>query len=317
MFTRFRLKIRDFFRRNKNKIIIALIIWVIVIAINYFFANMKTPLIPKVSYNPHQPTRRTDPIPEKLKKPIENLLDEFFNVCNNKEYERAYEMLSEDCVDSLYPDIEEFKKYVDQVYDTKKIYHIQNYTNSKKDGTYIYSVRILDDIMATGMTGQNSELYYYEEKYVIKEEGDELKLSIRQYIGDENVNSVYEDKYMKVSILEKKVKYETERYTVKVTNRTNYIIVLSDFTQRHEICLNLDNQDIRDNATSNSGRIIINPKETKNFEFEFNKYYDEPKKSVSIIFNVVRILRDYTGSPETKQQELDEAIEVYSFEVQV
>ena len=44
-----------------------------------------------------------------------------------------------------------FIEYVDSVYTSKKIYHIQNYSNV--GNVYIYDVNILDDIMSTGTTG--------------------------------------------------------------------------------------------------------------------------------------------------------------------
>lgn len=315
MYANLRIKISKFLKKNRNKIIIIAIIWAIVIVINYIIAHRPIELRPIVSYNPQNPIVTADKVPEKLQEPITSLLDEFINTCNKKQYEKAYGMLSEECKTNLYPDIDTFKTYVDSIFDAKKIYNIQNYSNSRENNTYIYSVRILDDIMATGMTGMNNELKYYEEKYVIKETNNGLTLSIGEYISNEKPDNIYEDEYMKIDIMEKSVKYDTENYTVKITSRTNNVIVLSDLTERNEICLSLDNNDIRNNGIKNSNLIVLQPMETRTFELEFNKYYDESSKSTGIIFNAVRVLKSYSMLPELRQQELDEAVKLYSFEM--
>ena len=53
-------------------------------------------------------------------------------------------MLTEDCKSYLYSNsVGQFKNYVDEIYNTKKIYNIQNYSNT--DDAYIYNIRILDE----------------------------------------------------------------------------------------------------------------------------------------------------------------------------
>ena len=308
MGSKFILKIRDFWKKNKSKIIIVLLIWFVMIVINYILKNWKVEELPSTTYEPHTAIMDNSEVPEKLQDPIEDLINEYIGYCNKKEYENAYYMLSEECRNALYPNIEGFKTYIDSIFDSKKLHYIQNYSNVDK--TYIYSVCIFEDILATGLTG--SELSYYEEKFVIKNNGGNLDLAIREYIGEENVQNVYEDDYLKISIENVVQKYETQNYTVKITNRSEYPIVLADGTESKEILLGLKEENRNLKNLSYKG-IVIYEGESKTFDLEFTKFYDEDEEAQSLIFNAVRVLRSYSGREELRQSEMDNAVKLYSF----
>ena len=61
--------------------------------------------------------------------------------------------------------------------------------------------------MASGLT--NETLETYEETVVIIDNGtDDLKLSIKGYIKNENMDRMYEDDYIKINVTDLKVEYE-------------------------------------------------------------------------------------------------------------
>lgn len=312
MSSNFILKLKDFWRKNKTKLIIALLIWLIIIIINYILKNIKIEELPKTTYEPHTAVMDDSEVPEKLQNPIENLIADYINYCNNKEYENAYNMLSYECRDNLYPNIEDFKTYIDGIFDDKKEYYIQNYSNV--GNTYIYSVCIFEDMLATGLTG--SEPKYYEEKFVIRNNDGNLELAIREYIGKETKQSVYEDDYIKVEIQNMQQTYENQIYTVKITNRCEYPIVLADGLEKNEILLGLQyqNRNIKDLSR---GGIVIYEGQSKTFELKFTKFYDENETAQKLIFNAVRVLKSYSGREELRQSEMDNAVRLYSFEMEL
>lgn len=314
MFLNARLKISDFVKKNKMKIFVVIIIWVAIIVVNYALKNTQTINLPKTTYEPHTSIMDEEStVPTQLQEPIAKLIDEYFNYCNNKEYEKAYNMLNDECKKNMYPNIEGFKKYIDSIFNTKKIYNIQNYSNV--DSTYIYRVRILDDILATGLTEQE-DVIYYEEKFVIKYDNNKLKLSIGNYVQDAKLDYVYEDEYMKISVENLSNKYDTETYTIKVMNRSEHTILLADFKEKYEILLNIGKEK-RDTKSNFLKPIVIYPNQTKTFDLEFTKFYDEKEKDAGIVFNKVRILNSYSGEEEKSQEELDNAVELYSFELEL
>lgn len=308
----FILKMKDFWRKNKTKIIIALLIWLVIVIINYILKNINVEVTPKTTYEPHTAIMDDSKVPEKLQNPIEELISKYINYCNNKEYENAYNMLSYDCKTQLYPNIEDFKTYIDNVFDEKKAYYIQDYSNEKD--TYIYSVCIFEDMLATGLTG--SEVEYYEEKFVIKNNNGVLELSIREYIGKQDVQNVYEDEYMKISIENMVQTYENQVYTVKITNRCVHPIVLANGSEAKEILLGLKNES-RNVKDLPRGGIVIYENQTKTYELKFTKFYDENETAEKLIFNAVRVLNSYSGREELRQKELDNAVKLYSIEIEL
>lgn len=303
-----RLKLRKFFKKHKRKIVIILVIWMVIIAVNYYLVNNEI-ILPETTYEPNEPImNETGAVPKSMQGPINNLIDEYINYCNNKEYEKAYNLLSTDFKEYVYKDIDSFKTYVDSVFDTKKIYNIQNYSNV--NDVYIYRVRILDDIMASGLTGEE-ELYFHEEKFTIAQEGENLRLSIKGYIGKEKLDYMYEDDYMKINFIEKQSYYSNEKYLVQIRNKTDNIIVLKDGTETEEVFLNLGNQ-IR---TVQNENIIINPSQEIELELEFTRFYDETTPVKGIVFDAIRVLNEYSRDEGTTQANLDEAEKLYSIEI--
>ena len=309
--TNFRLKIRDFFRRNKSKIVIVLVVWFVIFVINLILKNMKSPQVPFTNYSPHTAIMDNSKVPDKQVKQIEEMIDKYIGYCNNKEYENAYNMLSGECKNALYSNLDDYKKYIDRTFNEKKLYAIQNYSNV--DNTYIYKVDIFEDILSTGLTGKDG-FSIYSEKFAIKNDNGNLSLSITDFLNKRDNYQVYEDNYIKVEVVDVTQTYEEQVYTVKLSNRTEYPIVLADNTEKYEILLEIDNdqrniQDLPDRG------IYLNPYEVKQLEFKFVKFFDEKSNAKSIIFNAVRVLKSYSGIESRRQSEMDNAVKLYSFQV--
>ncbi|MBR6033581.1 MAG: hypothetical protein IKP28_02410 [Clostridia bacterium] len=311
MFTKLRLSIGKFIRENKWKVIVALIVWAVLIAISTVLTNMKVEM-PITTYTPFEPIiENGETMPSKWQKTIENMIDEYIEYCNKKEYEKAYDMISESCKEEVYPTLDNFKSYVDYVFSKKRLYSIQNYSNH--DGIYIFRIRIFENIMETGLTF-SEDFKYFEEKFTFKEDGGKLLMGIKGFIGEEKVSGLYEDKYIKITVENNNVTYEQESYTIRIQNKTEHIIVLADSqTTDNEIQLETENDIInrtfKDNKVEN---IYLNAKESNTFTITFNKFYDEGVKATGIIFNQIKILRSYSGQGEATDEELEGAVDLYS-----
>ena len=249
-------------------------------------------------------------VPQRLEQPINETIDTYFNYCNNKQYEEAYQMVSDDCKRIYFPTLEDFKEYVDIVFDENKIYYLQNFSNY--NGTYIYRMRIMEDLMATGLTNKDN-LYFYEEKIALKEEDDKISLSLRQYITSEDIEEIYEDDYVKITVKSKDVFYEQEIYNIEVKNKTSKTVVLADTQESNEIILQVGSE-MRGTDVDNL-YVVIYPDETQEYSLAFTKFYDEENLPAGLIFNAVRILNQYSGFEELKDYELNTAEALYSIEI--
>ena len=305
-----RLKIRRFFKKYKKVMIFIIILWAIIFLVNYVLKNMPKEEIPETTYEPNISVMTDDEVPKKWQETIESTIDTFVRRCNNKEYENAYNMLSEECKEEVYPTLNSFQKYVDARFKEKRAYSIQNFSNVGKQ--YIYDVNLMEDLMATGLTGQN--FYYDEEKFVFTENDKTLKLSIDGFVRKTDLNMFAEDENLKINIYSKNVFYDHETYKVTITNRSSHPIVIADGSTKNEITL-YTGEDNRNEKAVGSYGIVLKPNETKSYTFLFNKYCDDGRAPEYMMFNDIRVLRSYSGNESTKQEELDNAIRRYTLRI--
>ena len=285
MGTKIKTTIINFFKKHGKKIIIILFVWGVILAINYFVGKMEDVPEIQTNYKPHESVMENGNVPTDLQDPIEQIIGQFVENCNNKDYEAAYNLLTEDCQNNIYPDMELFKQYVDSVFPNKKIYNIQNFSN--KDEVYIYTVNILNDILASGLNNEKDE-QVYSEKYIVKKENGQLKLSIREYVGRQNLSYMYEDEYMKIKIESVDVKYDNIVYNLNITNKSENYIVYSDYSVDYEIALDTS-EGLKRRADEVLEPIILDKLETKNFSVKFTIFYDEDTVIQDMLFDYIRI----------------------------
>ena len=265
-----RLKIRRFIKKNRKKVIFVVITVAIIIAINYILKNMPEEEIPKTTYEPNVAVMDESEVPKKWHSEIENRIKTFVDYCNNKEYENAYNMISDDCKSALYPVLNDFKVYVDKRFQVKRIYSIQNFSNISKQ--YIYDVNFMSDFMATGSTGTNYG--YVQEKFVFTEDDNSLKFAIGGFVRTNILDAFVEDENLKIVTKKKNVYYDHETYTVDITNKTDYPIVLGDGTGEDEIAISV-NEQLREETNINAVNVVLQPNESRTFTFVFEKYCDD------------------------------------------
>lgn len=319
-YTDFRLKLRRWFRKYRRLIIIIFIIWLGIFLINMYFTLRTVKPEASTTYEAHTSVINTDTsTPTTLREPIENLIKKYVDYCNDGNYKAAFDLLSDGCKKYQFnDDIEKFMKHVYTKMPTQKQYSIQSYSNITYEKTkiYIYEVKYTDDLLATGLT--NSTYTYTSEKMSFyRDENDDLKMNVGDYILYDDVKRISENEYLKVDVISKVVSYTTEKYTVKLTNRSNYKIVVSDGVENEEIVLTLPNE-IRNRLVTSD--IVLNPNEVITYEFEFPKFIDDGDTSQGILFSSIRVMENYSGAgedvpEEVIQSEVDNAISKFSMTV--
>ena len=319
-FTDFRLKIRHFFRRNKKLIFVIFIVWAIIFFINFMLGRKKPDTTPKTTYEPHVSVMDSNvSTPKSLQDPIEDMIKQYVDACNDGNYQKAFDMLSEDCRKYGFSDnVENFMKHVLVKMPMPRRYAIQDYSTATygKQKMYIYDVKYTEDILATGLT--NSTYAYTSEKFVFYENDDgDLLMNVGNYLYHEELNKIAENEYLKINVDDKVVDYEIEKYNVRFTNRSNYTIVISDGMEDDEIVLVLPNE-VRRRAEID--HIVLKPGDDFEMEMTFPKFADDGDISQSINFSQVRVMETYSGTEGVDesiiQTEINNAISKFSMEVQ-
>ena len=105
-----------------------------------------------------------------------DLIENFLSYCKNHEPAKAYGLLSNDCKNVLYPDEFIFEEqYYKTKFSTSKRYSFQSWTSSD---SYIYLVKIFDDMLATG-TGSSQN--YIQDYFSVIEEDGQYRLNINGF----------------------------------------------------------------------------------------------------------------------------------------
>ena len=303
---RIRIAIRNFFKTYGRVVFIIFIVWLIVFLINQYLKLMPKEIPMSNSYTPDSPIMdETDALSLGMKKQINNLIKEYIDYCNNKDYNNAYNMLTTSCKNYVFGDNEEnFKSYVNDLFPEPRKYYTQNYSNV--DGIYVYILTLTDDIESTGTTGG---YYNHSERIAILNEGSELKLSVDNFIMSKDLNISKEDDYMKVEVTSKDIGYGRVAYNLKITNKTDGYILISDNTYAREVSLIVGNQE---RGAQNLDNVInyVAPGTTGEMSFTFTKYLDEENSESAIQLNDVRILKTLNTTDS-----YNDSLKVYSFNI--
>lgn len=319
-FTEFRLKFRRFVRKYKRVFIIIFIVWAIIFFINMILSNRGTDYTPQTTQEVHTSViNSSNSTPTSLQQPIEDIIEEYIGYCNEGNYQKAFNMLSEDCREYAFNnDVYEFMDHVLVKIPTPKVYSIQNYSSVTYGDRkmYIYEIKYTDDLLATGLT--NSEYRYTQENITFYKNDNELEMNVGNYIYHTDIKSISENEYLKIDVIDKIVNYSIETYEVKFTNRSNYTIVIADGEETDEVALVLPNE-TRNRSELND--IVLGPNESMTLSFVFPKFVDDGDASQSLAFSSIRVMEKYSGTDnvdeETIQSEIDNAISKFSMTVSV
>lgn len=221
------------------------------------------------------------------------VIDQFVSYCNNKELEKAYNMLSEDCKNEMYESQEQFEEvYYNNVFEGKsKTCTIENWHQNT------YQVKILDDLLATGKSKGNKKQDYI----TIVEEDKETKLNINRYIGKKTVDKTTEKDNIKMEVVYKNTYMEYEEYTINVTNNTDSIMVLDGGVEADSLYLEDKNEVIYSSYSHEltEPMLTVDSGQTKEVTIKFYSSYIATKKIENIVFSDLTLYKGQLS--ETKQ----------------
>lgn len=280
------IAIRDFIKNYGKLVLIVVGVWLVIFLLNQYFILKPNEIKLIKGHDLNSPIMDdTKKVPKKYQTKIQETVKEYFDYCNSKEYEKAYNMLTNDCKNYVYMnDIENFKLYIDSIYRNNKTHYLQNYSNV--GDTFVYILGIIDDIEESGTTGG---FKHYEERIALIKENDSFKIACDNYIKNEKIGKQKEDAFIKVDVASKDLSYTREEYNVTITNQTNNNIIIANFDTSKEVELNLGTQ-YRSAINITNGVFTLRPLETKTMTFVFRKYFDDEKIPIELRFNSVRIM---------------------------
>lgn len=294
-----RVKISGFIKRNKYKIqnlltkliIVAIVVLIATIILSAFRRNEQEENNIKESYIPTETVIKGSNISKEQYSYDINVVNKFLECCNNKNVEEAYNLLSDECKEELYPTIEYFKtNYYDIIFNIERQYNLQSWISTSK--YTVYKIRYPNDMMSTGTYNEDN---VYQDYITLNKKSDEEKVSIGNLVYAEDCNIVTKTNDFEVTVIKKKIYVSDEEYDIKIKNNTNKRILLDDMQTSGTINI-ISNSINRYSCHLNNIfliDLIIEPGQTKEITLKFRKNLSSDNESRTIEFS--NIVKDYNA----------------------
>ncbi len=291
-----------YFNQNRVKIIIAILIVAFIIiliqAINNILKQSQTeeeltePVI-QDSSRPVESVITGEELTEETTDNNLNTISHFVEFCNAKEYENAYNMLSQDCKDAVYNTLESFvTNYCNRVFINNMTYNLELWYNTHN--AYTYKILYFENnILSTGNINPTNNI---EDFITVTESEDGYKLNINNFIERETINKSQniEGTEITITINDRYIYRSYERYTITVRNNTDKTILLSEGTNGNDICL-VDSNEVEYDSIINEvslANLELTPGVERTLDIRFYKMYNLYRTINSISFKNIILDKD-------------------------
>lgn len=285
-------KLRLFYQKYKEKIwisigMIALVLVLIRLANNNIqkeneetIENVTSEVRNNISYAPSQSIISDSSISEENAEENINIIENFIDFCNNNQIEEAYNLLSTDCKEELFPTVEDFyNNYYKDIFTEKKSFDTELWGNS---GIVTYRIKILSDIMATGVVSDE----FIEDYYSIISENGNKKLNIKNFVSKVEINNKKSIEDIEFNVLNKKTYIDYKIVEVEIKNNSDKKVIIDTKENTESVYIRDMNgvgygwygHEIADNL------LDLEPGESTNLEIKFNKMYNTNRKDKTIHF---------------------------------
>ncbi len=232
---------------------------------------------------------------EQVEEEKELIIDQFIRLCNSKNTQSAYNLLSEECKEELFPTLEAFQQnYVTINFNTQKLYGKKQYKGNT------YEITFYENMLVTG-TSSNSQKDYYT---IVNRDG-KSKLNISNYVKRENTNRTTKNNYLQVEVVKKDIYIDYEVYELKVTNLTPNTIILDTKENTKTMYLTDEKGIIYYSAGHEvlDSSLLIKPKATNTIQIKYTKGY-KSNNSQKLYFEDI-VLNDMQNTNEDKKIKME------------
>jgi len=220
---------------------------------------------------------------------IEVTIKSFINYCNNREIENAYKMLTEECKNAMFSNIQDFEtNYINNIFNEKRTFDLERWSTYGNKITYL--VTLYGELLATGGIENSTQEYW---TFVIDKNGN-FKLNINNYIYGEDLNIEKSNQNIKVKISHVDIYENYQELQITFTNNSNKTICLTGNELKNNIYLQDSNgvNYMSLNSGFDSGKtILLNPNSSETFDIKFNKNYNINNLTRYLILN--NVILDY------------------------
>lgn len=249
-------------------------------------------------YNPSKTIISGSNVSKKEYEKEENLVKTFVEYCNNQQIQEAYNLLTNECKEKMYPNIETFKNnYYDVIFNQNRECNLQSWIT---EGNYnTYKVRFIEDIMSTGIYDGTEK---YEDYITVVTKEDEKKLNINGYIKTEEINKTTKTDEVEAQALNVDTYINYAVYKIKIKNITDNDMLLDNLSSNYNNIKLIGSNDASyklSNSNLSISKFKISSNENKYIELKFVKSYGSDVYGKSIQFG--KAIKNYSEYKKEKE----------------
>ncbi len=222
------------------------------------------------------------------------VINKFIEYCNKKDINNAYNLLSDDCKEVMFPTIQDFYDYYYvKIFDEdNKTYTVENWTGST------YTVRITGNILSTGNLSNNRTNQDY---MTIVKQGNENKLNINNYVSStkSNKETTYENIKVNITQIDTYMDYEIYNLTIENNSKNTILIDTSDDTKSVYLTDENDMKYYFYSSEVNESKLRIDSNYKSNIKIKFTNKYSSTRKIKNMVFSkMVLNYNEYLNNKE-------------------
>lgn len=231
------------------------------------------------TYQPQKSAISSSVVSDKTYKAQSQIIDEFVKYCNEGNSKEAYNLLSNDCKDALFPTLEYFiNNYQKMIFNEEKIYTLKNWTGN------IYRVNLTSNMLATGNSNKGTSI---EDYFTIVTQDKENKLNINGFINRVEINKTNSKNDIALEVLYKDVYMDYITYSIKASNRTDKTILLDSGENTQNMYL-VDENNVKYMSYRNEipdAQLKVLPYSDNKFQIKYASAYTTNKQISLVVFN--------------------------------
>jgi len=219
-----------------------------------------------------------------------NIINTFVGYCNDKDIEKAYDLLTVECKEKMFPTIQDFyNNYCAKVFKEAKVCDMQTWVSTSS--WYTYKVALMGDILASGKVEQSNVFTDYYT--IVRTKEGEMKLNINSYVGREKLEKGEAGGNLTIKIISKDVYMDYEVYNLELKNNTDKIIMI-DSKRKTDTVFVSDENNLKYQAYMyeiDDSLLKIEGNMERKISIKFNKIYNPNRKLTFMSFT--DIILDY------------------------
>lgn len=203
----------------------------------------------------------------------------FVKHCNEGKVEEAYNMLTDECKNQIYPSLERFKTlYYDRIFKINRMYTLENWYVSGNLATYY--IKYTEDVLASGNANSKNNMGDY---ITVTRLENTNCLNISSYVGSKNINKSQTKNGITIEIEKMYMYMDYTRVSLKVKN-TNKDLVSIDTKENLDTMYLYDTNGVRYSSFLNENaeeELIFRRNMEMTVEIKFNKMYNPEAREIS------------------------------------